>query len=133
MVFKFDPRDPPGFSLRGSAQSGRVLILFNDIPLNFASGFGAPGIFLPKETIELISVIKGPASLFYGSQAMAGSVHFVPKTYTHPQMTLTLSDTNESFLPWRPGKLAHHNWQLASPLIRTKKTLPPGLFSKRKR
>ena len=111
----------PGFFLRGSAQSGRALVLFNDIPLNFASGFGVSPIFLPKEMIGYISVIKGPASLFYGSQAMAGSLNFIPKIYTHPQMTLTLSDTDESFLPWRKGGLGHHNWHLASPLLQTKK------------
>ncbi len=111
----------PGFSLRGSAQSGRVLILFNDIPLNFASGFGASPIFLPKEMIGSVSLIKGPASLFYGSQAMAGSLNFIPRNYTQPQMTLTLSDTDESFFPWRKGGLGHHNWHLASPLLQTKK------------
>ena len=114
-------RGSPTFSLRGSAQSGRALILFNDIPLNFASGFGPPVVFLPKEMTGSISIIKGPASLFYGSQAMAGSLNFIPKIYTHPQLTITLSDTDESFLPWRPGKLAHHNWHLASPLLQTKK------------
>ena len=114
-------RGSPGFSLRGSTQSGRVLILFNDIPLNFASGFGAPSIFLPKEMIGHISVIKGPASLFYGSQAMAGSLNFISKVYTRSQMALTLSDTDENFLPWRKGKPGHYNLHLATPLVQTKK------------
>ncbi len=112
----------PGFSLRGSTQSGRVLVLFNDIPLNFASGFGAPSVFLPKEMIGRISVIKGPASLFYGSQAMAGSLNFIPKIYNRPQIAFTLSDTDESFLPWKKGQPGHSNWHLVSPLIqKTKK------------
>ncbi len=106
----------PTFSIRGSAQSGRALILYDHIPLNFASGFGAPRIFLPKETLAQLNVIKGPASLFFGSQAMAGAIDFVSKTYNRPEINFNFSDTNESFLPWREGKLAHQSYQLATPL-----------------
>ncbi|MCJ8275228.1 MAG: TonB-dependent receptor, partial [Bdellovibrionales bacterium] len=102
---------------RGSGQSGRVLTLFNDIPLNFASGFGAPNGLLPKEAINETIVIKGPASLFYGSQAMGGSLNFLPKKFERAEVSLTMSDTNASFLPWREGGLAQSSWHVASPLI----------------
>lgn len=108
----------PTFSIRGSAQSGRALTLFNDIPLNFASSFGAPQVFLPKEMIHKISVIKGPASLLYGSQAMAGSINFLPKKYQTPTATISLSDTDESFLPWRQNSLSHNSFHIATPLIK---------------
>ncbi len=110
----------PTFSIRGSAQSGRVLLLLNDIPLNFASGFGAPTIFLPREMIDKISLIKGPASLFYGSQAMSGSLNFHTKKYISPQATVVISDTDESPLPWRENTLSQRSLHLATPLINTK-------------
>jgi outer membrane receptor protein involved in Fe transport len=110
----------PTFSIRGSAQSGRSLILFNDTPLNFASSFGAPSIFLPKEMVGSVSILKGPASLFYGSQALSGSINFMSKKYLSPSMTLTLSDTNESFLPWREQSLSHNSIQVATPLYQNK-------------
>lgn len=120
----------PTFSIRGSAQSARTLTLYNDIPLNFSTGFGAPSIFVPKEMLQEITIVKGPASLFYGSQAMAGVVNFVSKKYTAPELTLTASDTNESFLPWRKGGLAHNSLQIASPLINnTNHFLQASFFS----
>ncbi len=106
----------PTFSIRGSAQSGRVLVLYDHTPLNFASGFGAPQIFLPKETLQQINVIKGPSSLFFGSQAMSGAIDFISKEYQTPELNINFSDTNESFLPWRKGSLAHQSYQLATPL-----------------
>ncbi|MCB0377161.1 MAG: TonB-dependent receptor plug domain-containing protein [Bdellovibrionales bacterium] len=111
----------PTFSIRGSAQSGRVLTLYNDIPLNFSSGFGPPRIFLPKEMTSETLVIKGPASILYGSQAMAGSVNFISTDYKRSQATLTASDTNESFLPWRSGSLAYSSLHLVSPWIQSPK------------
>ncbi len=112
----------PTFSIRGSAQSGRALVLYDHIPLNFASGFGAPRIFLPKENLETLLVVKGPSSLFYGSQAMAGAIDFVSKTYDKPEININFSDTNESFLPWRQGSLAHQSYQLATPLYQSSRT-----------
>ena len=109
----------PTFSIRGSAQSGRVLVMYDQIPLNFSSALGVPRIFLPKETIENLVVIKGPASLFYGSQAMAGAIDFVSKIYDRPEFVMNFSDTNESFLPGRgEGGLAHQSYQLASPIYK---------------
>ncbi len=111
----------PTFSIRGSGQSGRVLLLLNDIPLNFGSGFGAPPLFLPREMIENITVIKGPASLFYGSQAMSGSLNFHTKDVLRPELTVVLSDTDESFLPWKKFSLSQRSLHLATPLISNSK------------
>lgn len=107
----------PTFSIRGSSQLGRVLVLYNDIPLNFSSTLGAPRIFLPKELVGQVNIIKGPASLFYGSQAMAGSVNFQPRVIKSPEATWTLADTNESFLPGREGGLAYNSITVATPLV----------------
>ncbi len=119
----------PTFSIRGAEQTGRTLVLYNHIPLNFSSGFGAPRIFFPKETLSHVNLLKGPSSLFYGSQAMAGAIDFIPQKYSRPVFVANFSDTNESFLPWREGNLAHHSWQLASPLINGKRNfLQTSLF-----
>ncbi len=112
----------PTFSIRGSAQSGRALVLYDHIPLNFASGLGPPRIFLPKETVAEVRIVKGPASLFYGSQALAGAVDFVSKKYARPEINISISDTNESFLPWREGGLAHQSLQVSAPLYSNDKT-----------
>ncbi len=119
----------PTFSIRGAEATGRTLVLYNHIPLNFSSGFGAPRIFFPKETLSHVNLLKGPSSLFYGSQAMSGAVDFIPRKYERPIFVTNFSDTNESFLPWRSGGLAHHSWQLATPIINRKKNfLQSSLF-----
>lgn len=106
----------PTISMRGSGQSGRVLTLYNDIPLNFATGFGPPEILFPKEIIGKVVVVKGPSSLFYGSQAMSGSVNFLPEKVKKTQLRFGISDTDNSYLPWTEGRLSQHNVTFISPL-----------------
>ena len=110
----------PTVSIRGSGQSGRVLTLYNDIPLNFSSGFSPSMIFVPKEIVENVVIVKGPASLFYGSQAMSGSVNLIPKKYSKSQVTFTASDTDESFIPWREGSLGHNSAHIVTPVVQSK-------------
>lgn len=112
----------PTLSIRGSAQSGRSLVLYDHIPLNFSSGLGVPRLFLPKETLKSVVIVKGPASLFYGSQAMSGAIDFVSKKYLRPEININFSDTNESFLPWRRGGVGQQSYQLATPLLQTQHT-----------
>lgn len=49
---------------------------------------------------------------------MAGAIHFIPKKYLAPEFTFTLSDTDESSLPWKKGSLAHNSLQIASPIVK---------------
>ena len=120
----------PTFSIRGSGHAGRVLTLFNDIPLNFSTGFGTPNIFLPREVLQNVGVVKGPSSLFYGSQALGGSLHFSSQFLDRPIVTLSLSDTDESFLPWKDGGLAQHSLAVVYPILHTKSSkLQMSLFT----
>lgn len=64
----------PVLSIRGSGQADRTLRLFEGIPLNMADGVGASEFLLPSEALGSLSLIKGPASVFYGGSAMAGAL-----------------------------------------------------------
>lgn len=64
----------PTTSIRGSASADRVLKMLEGIPLNLGDGIGASNLFLPEETIGSTRIFKGPASVFYGSSAMAGAI-----------------------------------------------------------
>lgn len=64
----------PVLSIRGSGQADRTLRLFEGLPLNMADGVGASEFFLPTEVLGSLSLIKGPASVFYGGSAMAGAL-----------------------------------------------------------
>jgi|GEM_PF-2418324 len=109
----------PTISIRGSGQSGRVLSLFNGVPLNFSTGFGAPLVLLPKEIIGEVNVVKGPSSIFYGSQALGGSVHFAPYLAKSPEARVYASDTDSSYLPGKEGGLANSNFSLILPFLKT--------------
>lgn len=111
----------PTFSIRGSGQSGRVLTLVNEIPLNLASGFGAPSVLLPRESVGALHVLKGPASLFYGSQAMTGAVNFQTTRWQRPLFRITISDTNESPLPNHDFSISQRSILLGTPLYQSGK------------
>lgn len=64
----------PTISIRGSAQADRVLKLFEGAPLNMADGVGASDLLIPTEVMSQVSLLKGPASVFYGTSAMSGAI-----------------------------------------------------------
>ena len=82
----------PTLSIRGSGQADRVLKLFDGWPLNFADGLGAPSLFIPEEVIGSLRLLKGPASVFYGSFAMAGALDLRTRLFNRPAARITLSD-----------------------------------------
>lgn len=70
--------------LRGLV-GNQVLLLVNGIPLNNGTYRDGPGQYLATidpETIERIEVIRGPASVLYGSDAQGGVVNVI--TRSHP-------------------------------------------------
>jgi outer membrane receptor protein involved in Fe transport len=87
----------PTLSIRGSAQADRVLKLFEGIPLNLADGIGASDLFLPKESIGTLRLIKGPASVFYGGSAMSGAVDHQQRLFDKPAVRFSIAD--DSGLP----------------------------------
>lgn len=72
----------PHFSIRGSSESARTLVLYNGIPLNVLDGLGAGSLLLPQETTHSIYALKGPSSVLYGSDAVGGAINIIPYTYT---------------------------------------------------
>ncbi|HEX9729718.1 MAG TPA: TonB-dependent receptor [Gemmatimonadales bacterium] len=70
--------------LRGFV-GNQVLLLVNGIPLNNGSYRDGPGQYLATvdpETIERIEVVRGPASVLYGSDAQGGVINLI--TRPHP-------------------------------------------------
>jgi outer membrane receptor for ferrienterochelin and colicin len=89
-------RDAPGIHVQQtSAGQGavvlrgltgnQVLLLVDGVPLNNGTFRDGPGQYLATidpETVERAEVVRGPASVLYGSDAQGGVVHLV--TRPHP-------------------------------------------------
>ena len=90
-------RDVPGVQIQQtSAGQGsiilrgmlgnQVLMLVNGVPMNNGTYRDGPGQYLATidpETIERIEVIRGPASVLYGSDAQGGVVNIITKPHPH--------------------------------------------------
>lgn len=57
----------------------RVATLFRGTRVESHAWGEKHGIFIPEEGLERVEVIKGPASLLYGSDAMGGVLNFIPQ------------------------------------------------------
>lgn len=102
----------PTVSIRGSAQADRVLQLYEGIPLNLADGFGASMLFIPTEAIGSVQIFKGPASVFYGTSAMAGALDYRMRIFERPAFRLSLADNT--------GLLGERNLFAVLPLSRSR-------------
>ena len=84
-------RDIPGVFLFDNAASGakrvmirgesgsRVLILIDGQKISEQKSMDGAPIFIAPEDIERIEVVKGPASVLYGSEAIGGVVNIITK------------------------------------------------------
>ncbi len=72
-------RGSPAISIRGSRQADRVLVLLDGMSLQTGDGSGIAPVIYPLELIGSTKVLKGPASQFYGDQAMAGAIQHKTK------------------------------------------------------
>ena len=68
-------------SLRGlgASEQGRTLVLLDGIPLNTAATGAVNWNRISLEDVERVEVIKGPSSLFYGSNAEGGLINIVTR------------------------------------------------------
>lgn len=57
----------------------RVLSVYQGARIENQAWGKEHGVYIPEEGLERIEVIKGPASLLYGSDAMGGVLNFVPE------------------------------------------------------
>ncbi|MFH0889501.1 MAG: TonB-dependent receptor [Planctomycetota bacterium] len=67
-------------NLRGTGGYGeRTLVLVDGIPQNNAYNGWVEWSQIPKESIERIEIMRGPASALYGSNAMGGVINIITK------------------------------------------------------
>lgn len=99
----------PTISIRGSQSLPRVLGLYNSIPLNTADGNGANRLLIPHEMIDEVRVFKGPASLFFGGDAMGGAVNFLSRK------------VDRSLIRGNIASFGQRGLLLATPLVSSKK------------
>ncbi|MDA1335412.1 MAG: TonB-dependent receptor [Bacteroidetes bacterium] len=57
----------------------RVATLFNGARIESQAWGEYHGIYIPEEGVEAVQVIRGPATLAYGSDAYGGVLNFIPK------------------------------------------------------
>lgn len=74
--------------LRGS-NSTQTLLLRDGVRLNGASSGAAPLAFLDTTDIKQIEVLKGPASVLYGTDAIGGVIQLISKTPEKNQTFVT--------------------------------------------
>ena len=68
-------------SLRGfgASEQGRTLVLLDGVPVNTSATGAVNWNRLSLEEIERVEIIKGPSSLFYGSNAEGGLINIVTR------------------------------------------------------
>jgi iron complex outermembrane recepter protein len=57
----------------------RIATLFNGARIESQAWGEYHGIYLPEEGVQAVEVIRGPATLAYGSDAYGGVINFIPK------------------------------------------------------
>jgi outer membrane receptor protein involved in Fe transport len=70
-----------GVSLRGIGPSGagRSLVLFDEIPLNDPFGGWIQWSRVPLLALRSVEVVRGATSQLYGSSALGGTIHLLPR------------------------------------------------------
>ncbi len=79
-----------GVSLRGIGPSGtsRSLVLFDEIPWNDPFGGWIYWNRIPTLAMESVEVVRGATSSLYGSSALGGTIHLIPRTPTPDTLEL---------------------------------------------
>jgi iron complex outermembrane recepter protein len=56
----------------------RVVVLYQGARVSNQAWGEEHGVFIPEEGIETVEIVKGPASLLFGADAMGGVLNFIP-------------------------------------------------------
>lgn len=77
------PGQPTSAFVRGS-ESDHTLVLLEGVPINSATAGGAALANLDTQLLQRVELIKGPASVLWGTGAIGGviNVEVLPRTYT---------------------------------------------------
>lgn len=68
-----------GAGTQGGRSQGRTLIMLDGVPINNSATGGVNWNDLAIEEIDRVEVIKGPASVLYGSNAIGGVINIITK------------------------------------------------------
>ncbi len=67
-------------NLRGESGSRTLLMVDGGVKISEQKSMdGAPPLLIDLNSIERIEVIKGPASVLYGSEAIGGAINVITK------------------------------------------------------
>lgn len=106
--------------LRGLV-GNQVLLLVDGVPLNNGTFRDGPGQYLATidpESVERVEVVRGPASVLYGSDAQGGVVNMLTTSFPGAGRGLHMSATATSATRGGrarvAGGLAGRNWQLGA-------------------
>ena len=110
--------------LRGvGREQARTLILVDGIPINNMNNGWVEWSKIPKDNIERIEIVRGPASSLYGSNALGGVINIITRRPTKPSHTV-LKFTYGSWDTWttrltQSGKFDSFTYYLSGEYYRT--------------
>lgn len=89
-----------GIKLRGVGNNGTVLMMVDGQP-QFAGIYSHHiADFYDKEYVERVEVLRGPGSVLYGSNAMAGTINVITKNPHEDGVRTTISSQYGSYNTW---------------------------------
>jgi iron complex outermembrane receptor protein len=84
----------------GGSSQERTLILVNGVPINDSWSGSIAWNQIPKEDVERIEVVRGPASSLYGTHAMGGVINIITKLPPEKQIGATVKGTYGELDTW---------------------------------
>lgn len=73
----------------------KVLLLIDDVPYWMASHADIPLLGIPMEAIERVELIRGPGSVFYGTNASAGVIKVITRKAAGNRLSLSFGSHDE--------------------------------------
>ena len=105
-----------GVSLRGVGASGasRAVVLYDGVPLNDPFGGWVYWGRVPRQGLARVEVLRGASSSLYGSGALGGVVHFVPRNTEETQLRFETSyGTQRTADASLYAGTSHEGWELS--------------------